>query len=66
MTDIKSQTLSGLMKEMERLGEPKFRAKQIYSWMHGKLADSFEEMTDLPGNFVKNCSRNMNGSAWSR
>lgn len=49
MTDIKSQTLSGLMKEMERLGEPKFRAKQIYSWIHGKLADSFEEMTDLPG-----------------
>lgn len=49
MTDIKSQTLSELVKEMEQLGEPKFRAKQIYSWIHEKLADSFEEMTDLPG-----------------
>lgn len=48
MTDIKSQTLSELQKEMERLGEPKFRAKQIYGWIHEKLADSFEDMTNLP------------------
>lgn len=48
MTDIKSRMFPELQKEMEQLGEPKFRAKQIYGWMHGKLADSFEEMTDLP------------------
>lgn len=47
MTDIKSQTLSELQKEMEELGEPKFRAKQLYGWIHEKLADSFDEMSNL-------------------
>lgn len=49
MTDIKSLTLSELQSEMERLGEKKFRAKQIYSWLHEKLADHFEEMSNLSG-----------------
>ncbi len=29
------------------LGEQRFRAGQIYDWMHVRLADSFDEMTDL-------------------
>ena len=49
MTDIKSLTLTELERETERLGEKKFRAKQIYSWLHEKLADDFNRMTDLPG-----------------
>jgi 23S rRNA (adenine2503-C2)-methyltransferase len=32
---------------VETLGEKKFRAKQIYEWMHVKLVDSFDEMTNL-------------------
>ena len=47
MTDIKSMTLGELEQEMEKLGEKKFRARQSYSWMHEKLADQFEDMTDL-------------------
>ncbi|MDO4261796.1 MAG: 23S rRNA (adenine(2503)-C(2))-methyltransferase RlmN [Eubacteriales bacterium] len=47
MTDIKSMTLEELQAEMERLGEKKFRAGQLYTWMHGKLADRFDNMTDL-------------------
>lgn len=47
MTDIKSLSLPELEAEMERLGEKKFRAKQVYSWMHEKLAEHFEEMTNL-------------------
>ncbi len=47
MTDIKSLTLLELQEEMERLGEKKFRAKQVYGWMHEKLADHFDEMTNL-------------------
>lgn len=47
MTDIKSLTLAQLQEEMDRIGEKKFRAGQIYSWLHKKLADHFEEMTDL-------------------
>ena len=36
-----------LQKELERLGEKPFRAKQIYEWLHVKLADRFDEMTNL-------------------
>ena len=27
--------------------ERSFRARQIYQWLHVKLADSFDEMTNL-------------------
>ena len=45
--DIRSFTLPELKKEMEAIGEKSFRAKQIYEWLHVKLADSFDEMTNL-------------------
>ena len=46
MIDLKSMTpeeLAGLMKE---LGQPPFRAKQIFQWLH-RGAASFDEMTNL-------------------
>ena len=46
MIDIKSLTLPELQEEMEKIGEKKFRAGQIYEWMHVKLVDSFDEMTN--------------------
>ena len=42
MTDIKSLTLSELTREMESIGEKKFRAAQIYSWLHERLVDDFK------------------------
>ena len=48
-TDIKSLTFDQLVEEMENIGEKKFRATQIYDWMHVKLARSFDEMTNLSG-----------------
>ncbi len=57
MTDIKSMTLACLQDEMERQGEKKFRAKQIYSWMHEKLAESFDEMTSLSKDLKSRLSR---------
>lgn len=45
--DIKSLNIEQLTEEMLQIGEKKFRAKQIYTWIHVKLADSFDEMTDL-------------------
>lgn len=45
--DIKSLTFDELKVEMESIGEKAFRAKQIYEWLHIKLVDSFEEMTNL-------------------
>lgn len=47
-TDIKSQSLEELKKTVEALGEKPFRAKQLYEWMHKKLAPGYEEMTNLP------------------
>ena len=47
-TDIRSLNLKELTVFMEQLGEKAFRAKQIYQWLHGKQAASFEEMTNIP------------------
>ncbi len=46
-TDIKSLTLSELNNSIAGLGLPKFRAGQIYSWLHKQFAVSFDEMTNL-------------------
>lgn len=45
--DLRSLTLDELQKEMAEIGEAKFRAKQIYRWLHVKYANEFSEMTDL-------------------
>ena len=47
--DIKSMTLAELTEALEEMGEKKFRAKQIYQWMHQKLVRSYEEMTNIGG-----------------
>lgn len=39
MKDIKSMTLAELGTELKALGEPAFRAKQIYRWMHRGVRD---------------------------
>jgi len=53
--DIKSMTLSELQEDLEIRGEKPFRAKQIYEWMHVKLAESFGEMTNLSKVLRENC-----------
>ena len=45
--DIRSYGYNELKKEMEGIGEKPFRAGQIYDWLHVKLADHFDEMTNL-------------------
>ena len=39
------EQLAALMKEM---GQPAFRAKQIFRWLHQKLVTEFSAMTDQP------------------
>lgn len=46
--DLKSMTVDELKDWVTSVGQPAFRAKQIYQWFHVKLADSTEEMTNLP------------------
>ena len=45
--DIKSMTLEELTQAMKELGQPAFRGRQVFSWLHGRGAGSFGEMTDL-------------------
>ena len=45
--DIRSMTLEELKKAMAELGEKPFRAKQIYEWLHVKLAESYDEMSNV-------------------
>ena len=44
--DLKSMTLAEMEAAFAALGEPKFRAKQVFVWLH-KGARSFDEMTNL-------------------
>ena len=52
----KTDLLSLMPSELESLvilaGQPKFRAKQLLSWLY-KDVDRFEEMTDLPKSFIE-------------
>lgn len=52
-TDIKSMYMEELQEFVKRLGEKKYRAKQIYEWLHKKQAVSFEEMTNLPKSLIE-------------
>ena len=44
--DLKSMTLAQMQSAFSAMGEPKFRAKQVFTWLH-KGAESFDEMTNL-------------------
>ena len=57
-TDIKSMTLTELTEFVVSLGEKSFRAKQLYQWMHQKLAVSFDQMSNLPASFRKKLEEN--------
>lgn len=46
MTDLKSMLPEELERYVTALGEPRFRAKQIFLWL-AKGAESFEEMSNL-------------------
>ena len=46
-TDIKSLNYNELVQYVESINEKKFRAAQLYSWMHEKLAESYDEMTNI-------------------
>ena len=45
--DIRAYTYEQLQEEIKGIGEKAFRGKQIYEWLHVRLADTFDEMTNL-------------------
>ncbi|MDL2233570.1 23S rRNA (adenine(2503)-C(2))-methyltransferase RlmN [Ruminococcaceae bacterium OttesenSCG-928-L11] len=54
--DIKSIPLPDLTARFEALGQPKFRAKQVFRWIHQKQVGNFNEMSDLPLEFREKCN----------
>ena len=45
--NLKSMTLPELSAVLKELGQPGFRAKQVYTWLH-KGVREYEQMTNLP------------------
>ena len=45
--DLKSMTLAEIAAVADGIGEPAFRARQIFTWLH-RGARSFDDMTNLP------------------
>ena len=48
-----SLTLAELTAELKALGQPGFRAKQIFHWVHQKLVTEFSAMTDQQREAIK-------------
>ncbi len=48
MKNIRDLEIKELTELIESMGEKSFRAAQLYQWLHVKLADGFDEMTNLP------------------
>ena len=48
MIDLKSMVLPEMEEYFRSLNLPRFRSKQVFSWLHEKRAASFDEMTNLP------------------
>ncbi len=49
---LKSMTLPEITQVLKELGQPGFRAKQIFSWLH-KGVRTYDEMTNLPQSLRK-------------
>lgn len=47
MKNIKDYDLEDLKKELENIGEKKFRAEQIFKWLYVEKVKEFDEMTNL-------------------
>lgn len=61
--DIKSLNKEQLREEICAMGEKKFRADQMYDWMHVKLAAGFDEMTNISKAFREQCKERFSYTA---
>ncbi|MCU6754003.1 23S rRNA (adenine(2503)-C(2))-methyltransferase RlmN [Bovifimicola ammoniilytica] len=48
--DIMLYSLDELKEYLNSIGEKPFRAKQIYEWLHQKLVECFDDMTNISNN----------------
>lgn len=54
--DLRSLNLNELEEEIVALDEKKFRAIQIFDWMHNKLIDDFSQMSNVPNSLIDKLS----------
>ena len=47
MINFRDLTYEEILSEIKSVGEPEFRAGQIFSWLHNKGVSSFDEMTNI-------------------
>jgi 23S rRNA (adenine2503-C2)-methyltransferase len=50
--NIRQLSLEELIEAVVKMGQPSFRGKQIHEWLWKKSAISFDQMTNLPKNFI--------------
>ena len=48
ISNIRTYSLEQLQDILAELNQPKFRAKQLHEWLHGKHALSYDEMLNIP------------------
>lgn len=48
--DIRSLNLEEMTELILKIGESKFRSKQVFDWLNNKMISNFEEMNNLPKN----------------
>ena len=53
MIDLKSMSLPEITALMRGMGQPAFRGKQVFTWLHRGVR-SFEEMTNIPKDLREN------------
>ncbi len=51
--DIRSYSLDDLIPKIESMGQPKFRARQVWDWVWKKDVGDFDEMRNIPKDFLK-------------
>ena len=56
--DIVSMNFEELSAELKEMGLPKFRATQIYGWLHKKCVASFDDMTNISKDLIKKLNDN--------
>ena len=57
MNDIMSKNIAELEKIMEDYGESKFRAKQIFEWLHKKMVFDYQLMSNVPKKLLEELQR---------
>ena len=56
--DLKSLSFEELKELIKELGEPSFRAKQLYEWMHLKMAPDYDAMANIPKSLKEKLKEN--------